>query len=85
MRTQIYLGPDDEDMLDREVRRTGASRSELIRRAIHRTYGVKSSSERLPLLRAGLGLWSDREFTGAEYVETVRHDLNDRLRVDSKG
>jgi metal-responsive CopG/Arc/MetJ family transcriptional regulator len=33
-RTQVYLGAEDLELLDREAARTGASRSELIRRAI---------------------------------------------------
>ena len=50
-RTQIYLGPSEIELLDRASRATGASRSELIRRAIHDTYGERSAAEKLRALR----------------------------------
>jgi hypothetical protein len=79
-RTQIYLGAEERELLDRTARATGASRSELIRRAIRAMYGGRSSEERLAALRSGAGVWKDREFTGAEYVDAIRGDLNERLR-----
>jgi len=33
-RTQIYLGEDERELLDRASHETGASRSELVRRAV---------------------------------------------------
>jgi hypothetical protein len=39
VRTQIHLGDEELDLLDRAARETGASRAELIRRAIKRVYG----------------------------------------------
>jgi Ribbon-helix-helix protein, copG family len=79
-RTQIYLGDAELELLDRQARLTGASRSELVRRAIQATFGTKSKEERLAALRASAGSWADRDFTGAEYVDARRGDLNERLR-----
>ena len=79
-RTQVYLGDDELELLDRAARATGASRSELIRRAIRRTHGTVSKADKLRALEASAGTWSDRPFTGAEYVDAIRGDLNERLR-----
>jgi Arc/MetJ-type ribon-helix-helix transcriptional regulator len=79
-RTQVYLNKEELDLLDRVARATGASRSELIRRAIRSTFGEKTKAERLRALEASAGSWSGRSFTGAEYVDAIRGDLNERLR-----
>jgi hypothetical protein len=79
-RTQVYLGDDELQLLERVSRATGASRSELIRRAIRSTFGERSTDERLRALRASAGSWRSRTLTGAEYVDAVRGDLNERLR-----
>lgn len=79
-RTQVYLGDEELALLDRAVRATGASRSELIRRAVRRTFGTASTADKLLAIKATAGLWSDRPFTGAEYVDAIRGDLNERLR-----
>ncbi|MGH3049919.1 MAG: ribbon-helix-helix domain-containing protein [Gaiellaceae bacterium] len=79
-RTQIHLGREEIELLDREAARTGASRSELIRRAVRRIYGPLSTGEKLEALEASFGAWKGRSFTGAEYVDAIRGDLNDRLR-----
>jgi Arc/MetJ-type ribon-helix-helix transcriptional regulator len=79
-RTQVYLGDDEFELLDRVRRATGASRSELIRRAVRRTFGEKTKAEKLQALKASAGSWRDRRFTGAEYVDTMRDDVNERLR-----
>jgi Arc/MetJ-type ribon-helix-helix transcriptional regulator len=79
-RTQIYLGDQELELLDRVGRATGASRSELIRRAVRRTFGEKTNAEKVQALQASAGSWRDRPFTGAEYVDTIRGDLNERLR-----
>jgi hypothetical protein len=42
-RTQIYLGKEELEILDRAAAATGASRSELIRRAIHHTFGAPAT------------------------------------------
>lgn len=78
-RTQVYLGAEELEILDRAALRTGASRSELIRRAIRGTFGETTKAERLRALEASAGSWSGRTQTGAEHVDAVRGDLNDRL------
>lgn len=78
-RTQIYLTETELELLDRAGRETGASRSELVRRAIRSTFGEPDVETRLAALRRGAGLWRDRSFTGAEYVDAIRGDLNERL------
>ena len=79
-RTQIYLSEAELDLLDRARAATGASRSELIRRAVQQAYGRSHGAEdRRRILRETAGAWKDRSFTGAEYVDTIRGDLNERL------
>jgi Arc/MetJ-type ribon-helix-helix transcriptional regulator len=79
-RTQIYLGKEELELLDRAAAATGASRSELIRRAIRSTFGAPAKEARLEALRRSAGSWKGRRYTGAEYVDVVRGDLNERLR-----
>lgn len=79
MRTQITLSEKEIELLDRAVETTGASRSELIRRAIQLAYGTASKQERLAALTRSAGSWKDRDFTGSDYVDAVRSDLNERM------
>jgi hypothetical protein len=79
-RTQVYLGEDELELLDRAALETGASRSELIRRAVRTTFGGQGKDARLSALDASAGSWRGRRRTGAEYVDTMRGgDLNERL------
>lgn len=79
-RTQVYLGQDELELLEHASRETGASRSELIRRAVRATFGRQGKDERLSGLRASAGSWRDRKRSGAEYVDALRGgDLNERL------
>lgn len=78
-RTQVYLSTDELELLDRAERETGASRSELIRRAVRATFGRSSSDDRRAALRQAAGLWHDRDIDGAAYVAATRADLNARL------
>ncbi|MBA2414502.1 MAG: CopG family transcriptional regulator [Geodermatophilaceae bacterium] len=78
-RTQIYLDDEVSDLLAEMSARTGASRSELIRRAVRAQYHGESPEGRLGALRASAGMWRDRSGTGAEYVEELRTGLDDRL------
>ena len=80
-RTQVYLGSDELDLLDRVSRLTGASRSELVRRAVRNTFGERTKTDKLRALEVSAGSWRDRDFTGAEYVNTTRGDLNKRLSL----
>ena len=78
-RTQVYLGSEELALLDRVSRETGASRSELIRRAVQTAFGEAAKDERLQALRRSAGSWR-RQTTGQEYVEELRRgDLNERL------
>lgn len=79
-RTQVYLGDDELELLDRVARATGASRSELIRRAVRSAYGEKTTAEKLRALNTSAGSWTGRRPTGADYVDARRGDLNERLR-----
>lgn len=79
-RTQVYLGAEELELLDRTSRETGASRSELIRRAVHTAFGETAQEERLQALRRTAGAWRGRGTTGKEYVDELRRgDLNKRL------
>lgn len=79
-RTQVYLGESELALLDRASRDTGASRSELVRRAVRATFGTQSKDEKLGALEASAGGWSGRRRSGAEYVDSLRSgDLNERL------
>jgi Arc/MetJ-type ribon-helix-helix transcriptional regulator len=79
-RTQVYLGEDELALLERASRDTGASRSELIRRAVRTTFGEQGKDERLRALKASAGSWRGRRASGAEYVDALRGgDLNERL------
>ena len=79
VRTQIYLGSDELELLDRVARVTGASRSELVRRAVRSAFGQPRKADKLRALEASAGSWRGRRSTGSEYVESVRGDLNERL------
>jgi hypothetical protein len=79
MRTQITLNDEEIALLDRAATATGASRSELIRRAIHTAYGSRSKAERTAALKRSAGAWRGRDLTGADYVDAIRDNLNDRL------
>lgn len=77
-RTQIYLSAEQAAALDREARRTGTTRSHLIREAIGRAYAVDIKREEfLAALDASAGAWKGRSETGEEYVERIRS--GDRL------
>ena len=79
-RTQIYLGDEDLVLLDRAERVTGASRSELIRRAIQSTYGGADAADRIAILRRTSGAWHQRRQSGSASVDRIRGDLEARLQ-----
>jgi Arc/MetJ-type ribon-helix-helix transcriptional regulator len=79
-RTQVYLGEEELELLDRVSEETGASRSELIRRAVQASFGRQGQEARLSALRASAGSWRGGRGSGAEYVDAMRGgDLNERL------
>jgi len=75
--TQIHLGEEEVGLLDAEVERTGASRSELIRRAIRERYG-----DRAPKLPKGrprsIGMGASGRIDAANDEEWLRREW-DRL------
>jgi hypothetical protein len=71
-RAHIYLSDEELELLESARAATGASRSELIRRAIHSTFGQPPKSEKLRALERSAGSWKDLTLTGAEYVDRVR-------------
>ncbi len=72
-RTQIYLSREQAAALDREAKRTGTTRSHLIREAIEARYGTDRDPDMVrEALRATAGLWSDRLETGDAYVDRLR-------------
>jgi Arc/MetJ-type ribon-helix-helix transcriptional regulator len=79
-RTQVYLGDSELELLDRVARATGASRSELIRRAVRTTFGERTKEDRRRCLDASAGAWSGWQVSGADYVDGLRGDLSQRLR-----
>jgi Arc/MetJ-type ribon-helix-helix transcriptional regulator len=58
---------------------TGASRSELVRRAVRSTFGQPTKADRLQALEATAGSWRGHGFIGSEYVDSLREDLDKRL------
>ncbi|MGH2939269.1 MAG: ribbon-helix-helix protein, CopG family [Solirubrobacterales bacterium] len=79
-RTQVYLGEEELELLDRVAGETGASRSELIRRAVQASFGREGKDAKRAALQASAGSWRGRRSTGAEYVDAMRGgDVNERL------
>ncbi len=78
-RVQIYLGSEEIALLDRASELTGASRSELVRRAVRRTFGETTKADKLRALHASAGSWRGRRVDGAAYVDAIRGDLDERL------
>ncbi|MGA8017210.1 MAG: CopG family transcriptional regulator [Candidatus Dormiibacterota bacterium] len=78
-RTQIYLDDEEVALLVEAARSSGASRSELLRRAVRAQYGKSAPERRLAALRASAGVWRGLLGTGADYVDELRPDLAERL------
>lgn len=72
-RTQIYLTPREAAALDAAARRTGQTRSHLIREAIETVYlGGSEPADRLDALDRSAGAWVDRTEDGEAFVERLR-------------
>lgn len=75
-RTQIYLSEDETEALDRLAKRTGRTRSQLIREAISAHYlAGAGADDRVAFSRALLasaGAWKGRRPTGKAFVERLR-------------
>jgi hypothetical protein len=74
-RTQITLSDAQYARLKHESERTGASLSELIRRALEDSYGLPSMRDARAALGVSFGAWGDRDFDGAKYVEGLRRGM----------
>jgi hypothetical protein len=72
-RTQIYLTARESAALDAAARRSGHTRSHLIREAIEAVYLVGlDRDERQRALELSAGAWSGRRETGERMVERMR-------------
>ena len=74
-RTQIYLSSNETQALDRLAKRTGRTRSQLIREAITAQYLTGPGLDRDALRRAMLasaGAWAGRRPSGEAFVERLR-------------
>ncbi len=79
-RTQIYLTARESAALDAVARRTGHTRSHLIREAIEAVYLAElDREERRRALDASAGAWSGRRETGEQTVERMRSGRLGRL------
>lgn len=76
-RTQISLGEEELRLLDAEVRLSGASRSELIRRAIRERYGGERRRPR------SIGIMASGRIDAANDEEWLRQEW-DRLSPSQK-
>ena len=77
-RTQITLREDQYRRLRAEAERTGASLSELLRRAVDATYKPTDIpvEDKLRILEETAGLWSDDQ--ADEFLERKRSDWEAR-------
>lgn len=85
IRTQIYLTAEEERVLSDRSKKTGRSKSDLIREAIDGTYlaPVADTSTFLEVLNRTSGAWKGRRETGSEYVEKFRAGRLERLYKNS--
>ena len=86
-RTQIYLTARESAALDAAARRTGRTRSHLVREAIELVYlGGVAIRDRVDALDASAGVWADRDEDGEAYEEAMRPGrLAERIRRDHPG
>jgi len=75
--TQIHLGEEEVGLLEAESQRTGASRSELIRRAIRERYGLHEPKRPRERPRS-IGMISSGRIDAANDEEWLRQEW-DRL------
>jgi hypothetical protein len=78
-RTQITLSDSQYARLKEESERSGASLSELVRRAVEEAFGFRGSMGHRRGLDDSFGAWKERDFDGARYVDRLRRGLGRRL------
>lgn len=80
-RTQIYLTDEQEKALSARAKKTGRSKSDLIREAIDANYLRRASDTDafLKVLKQTSGAWKGRQESGKEYVEKLRKGRLSRL------
>ncbi|MGH7336043.1 MAG: CopG family transcriptional regulator [Myxococcota bacterium] len=72
-RTQIYLEDIESIALDETARRTGRTRSQIIREAIRaHVMGATDPRDLTAVLRKTAGAWRGRRQTGAQVVARLR-------------
>ncbi len=73
VRTQIYLTDAEVEALEREARKTGRSKSQLIRDAVEAKYLAQPDARSIEAgLVATAGAWRRRDEDGRAYVARVR-------------
>jgi predicted CopG family antitoxin len=72
MRVQITLSDEQYRRLRAISEESGRSMSELVRRALDRTYAKRGAEA----VRASFGAWKGRSFDGESYVESLRTGLD---------
>jgi hypothetical protein len=77
-RTQITLTDEQYELLRNESRLRGLGLAELVRRAIHRTYGSANRDDQLAALESSFGAWEPGD-DGATVVDGLRRGMSHRL------
>jgi len=77
-RTQIYLTREERQALRSIAEVVGQSQSEIIREAIDQYIENFNQENRVELMRAGFGIWADRDDI-PELLETLRRESDERL------
>jgi len=75
IRTQIYLTEEERAALKRLAKERSTSQSALIREAVDLYLDDHSHQERLAKLRAGRGMWKDRE-DPHETFQAIRESMD---------
>lgn len=80
-RTQIYLTREERQALRSIAEAVGQSQSEIIREAIDQYIDNFNQANRVELMRAGFGIWADRDDV-PELFEALRREWDERLEFN---